>query len=58
MSPFVKMMGMVGDIEGIRGLEITNSYILAFFQDRLGIQVGSLQQLKEKFPEVVYHTLQ
>lgn len=58
MSPLVKMMGMVGDIEGVRGLEITNSYLLAFFQDRLGIQDGSLQHLKEKFPEVIYHTLQ
>lgn len=55
-SPILKAMGIYGSINGERGLEITNSYITAFFDKYLkNLDSDLLRQNKSNYPEVDIH---
>lgn len=54
-SPLVGQTGMTGSIDGARGAELVNRYVLEFFNQHLrGIQSKLLAGPNEDYPEVKY----
>jgi len=50
---FFRGMGIIGPIQPARGLEISNAYLVAFFDEYLkGVSAGLLQAPSSAFPEV------
>ncbi len=55
MSPLYKMTGLLGPIEGYRMLEITEAYVLAFFDKYLKGQAAPLLDAPaDEYPEVEF----
>jgi hypothetical protein len=54
-SPALKLLGLLGSIDGERGLQISRAYVLAFFDTTLKDAAPSeLQGLPADFPEVTF----
>jgi predicted dienelactone hydrolase len=54
-SPALKLLGVLGSIDGERGLQISRAYVLAFFDTALKDAAPSeLQRLSTDFPEVTF----
>jgi hypothetical protein len=54
-SPVLKLLGLLGPIDGERGLQISRAYVLAFFDTTLKDAAPSeLQGLSADFPEVTF----
>jgi hypothetical protein len=58
-SPALKLLGLLGPIDGERGLQISRAYVLAFFDTTLKDPSSSeLQGLSADFPEVTFEARQ
>jgi hypothetical protein len=58
-SPVLRLFGMLGSIDGERGLEISRDYVLAFFDIYLKDRDSSLlKKLSPNFPEVNFKARQ
>ena len=56
-SPLLSWLGITGPIDGRRAHGIINAYSLAFFDQYLkGRPAALLEELEEKFPEVLFET--
>jgi hypothetical protein len=54
-SPVLKLLGMLGPIDGKRGLHVSNAYTLAFFDTYLkGTGSPLLQGSSTDYPEVKF----
>lgn len=55
ISPLIKMMGLTGEIDGKRGLEIINAYTVQFFDEHLkNKQSNLLDDTSKDYPEVKF----
>jgi len=55
MSPLYKQLGVLGELEGRRMLEITEDYVRIFFDKHLMFQTNSeLEDIAKSYPETIF----